>query len=484
MPLFNPETDMDLSGDLDFDLYTPQEGYASARGLELGTSADGYQIPFRCVSQLEHASPQSTPPRSPPPRSSPHSAPQTRLAPPIPQLTATPAHAPSGLFSSPPTHGSAIDVGDRMDYTPTIGSLNNSLQFVDDDENDRSSHVEFAGVHLDRMNNAPAIGPFPNARQFVKGDDNDWSSHVEFADVHRDRITRGFRDRGDDDLVEPKPSKPRGAKKTTSTKRTIKKATKSIPTEPVEDALEEDQTVVQKVHKDRYQSDFGMLRLHLSEATVSFIRDEWAVLKDKGVPCFKPAGGAWKTNQRHKYGEGQVWINSDEATFRDALFWALGRDMPNRTPQCELKYRDSYTEGRVEKSHELERYLDAGRVEGMMDAAVMHSNRQARLRNLQQLIPRSPVGRPKRSLAQAIVNAIAGKHVDLDALGARIKDPAKFGHGPLPASMQVDPVYLQPGPATDKFIQKYLLDWMNEKRAADDSRKDAGRALASAAGAR
>ncbi|KAG4438426.1 hypothetical protein IFR05_006079 [Cadophora sp. M221] len=483
MPLFNPDTEMDLGGDLDFDLYTPQEGYASARALELGTSVDGHQIPLNSVSQLDYTSPQTTPPQQP--RHSPApSAPWNRISPPGPQSTATPILAPSRQVSLRSVYGFAVVEQDGMDYAPAPGFLGNQQQVFEDDGYDWSSHAEFPGNYRDGNNNRPEMDRFGSVRQVTQNYENHFQSLVEGGGIHQAGTAPGYLGYSDFGQVESNRSMPKTAKKPTRNQST--KRTPTVEEDLEEDGVEADHTVVQQVHKDRYESDFGKLRLRISEAALSFIRDGWVVLKDKGVPCFKPNGGAWKKSprNRHKYGEGQVWMNSDEATFRDALFWALGRDMPNRSPHSDPKFRDSYAEARAEKSHELERYLDAGRVEGMMDAAAMHSNRQSRLRNLQQLIPDNPAGRPQRSLAQAIVNAIAGKHVDLDALAAHIKDPAAFEYAPLPAWMQVDPVYLQPGPAADRFIQEYLADWRDEKRAADYWRKEAGWAFAYGAGAR
>ena len=241
---------------------------------------------------------------------------------------------------------------------------------------------------------------------------------------------------------------------------------------------EEEDTPRQVVHKDRYQSDFGKHRIGMNEATISFVRDGWVFLKDKGVTCFKPGGGAWGSGS--KFGQGQVWVNNDEMIFKDALLWATGKGRSRSKARYEPKYRDSYEAAILEKSNELERYLDACRTEGGMDAAQMHSNRQARLRIVLLKLPQDLAQKPQPGEAQAVVDAIAGKPVDLAALTARINEPAKSGFGPLPATMQVDPVYLQPGPATNAFMKKDAADWKEKKKAGDKSRRESLRGLASA----
>ena len=277
----------------------------------------------------------------------------------------------------------------------------------------------------------------------------------------------------------------------------------------------EDGEVVQKVHHDRWQPDFGKIRPKISEAMLSFIRDGYEVLKDTEVVCFKPDGGAFKastrkqkkkgdekagdqkdvevqkknqkendeeskekeapTQKKKKVGSGQVWVTNDEAFFKDAVNWAMGGHLgsTNHDPA----FRDSYLGARRERDEELNKWLDSARYAGNMDAARMADNRKARRRAAENLLAQYKRKGQKATISQAkeVINAIAGKKVDYEELKNRIKDPEKNGYefGPLPAALQVDPIYSFAEEQTQEFKDKKVEEYNEWKVKADLARRAA-----------
>ncbi|XMA09557.1 hypothetical protein WAI453_002348 [Rhynchosporium graminicola] len=225
--------------------------------------------------------------------------------------------------------------------------------------------------------------------------------------------------------------------------------------------------VKQVQHKNRYERDFGLRRPHISEAKISFIRDGWSTSRATEA-SFQPGGGAWIGTT--KRGDGAVSITAEEDIFRVGLEWALGKPRPSMVARND-QYRDVRTEARRERDHEGRVRLDVLLVQGKLDPAQMKTNRDARLAAVTALLPPADSKRKASDAeAQQMIDAIAGKHIDLAAFKDLIKDTAAQ-YGPLPASMQVDPVRLQPGPATDALIKKMKEFYDKEKRDLDRKRR-------------
>ena len=278
----------------------------------------------------------------------------------------------------------------------------------------------------------------------------------------------------------------------------------------------EDDQVAQKVHHDRWEPDFGKIRPKISEAMLSFIRDGYEVLKDTEVVCFKPDGGAFKastrkqkkkkgdekaddqkdekvpkknqkgndekseekeapTQKKKKVGSGQVWVTNDEAFFKDAVTWAIGGHLG--TSNHDPAFRDSYLGARHDRNKELNKWLDSARYAGNMDAARMAENRRARRQAVENLLAQYKRKGQKATVSQAkeVINAIAGKTVDYEELKNRIKDPEKNGYefGPLPAALQVDPIYSSAKEQTQEFKDKKVKEYNDWKLKADRVRKAA-----------
>ncbi|CZT49626.1 uncharacterized protein RSE6_10502 [Rhynchosporium secalis] len=187
--------------------------------------------------------------------------------------------------------------------------------------------------------------------------------------------------------------------------------------------------IKQVQHKNRYERDFGLRRPHISEAKISFIRDGWSTSRATEA-SFQPGGGAWIGTT--KRGDGAISITAEEDIFRVGLEWALGKPRPSMVARND-QYRDVRTEAPL-------------------------------------LPPADSKRKASDAEAQQMIDAIAGKHIDLAAFKDLVKDTAAQ-YGPLPASMQVDPVRLQPGPATDALIKKMKEVYDKEKRDLDGKRR-------------
>ncbi|PVH78024.1 hypothetical protein DL98DRAFT_656424 [Cadophora sp. DSE1049] len=416
MPLFDPDTDLDFGDDVDFDLHTSSDGYASAESLGFGVEVDGIHLPLRGVSQLEHTSPQSTPPESPR-----NSTPPT--------YTRGPSRSPASQPHNPSSPNNNQHRNNNMN--PSDRDLASQLKnFLEEEEEE------------------DIRPPGRRSRLTQKG-----MGRVHQADDEEE---------GEDEEEEE------------------------------EQENNGDGEVVQVEHHDRWQPDFGKIRPKIPESMLSFIRDGYEVLKDTEVVCFKPNGGAFKPSTRKqskkkeddkqgdkaeakkKVGRGQVWITKDEAFLRDAVTWAIGGYIgkSNHDPA----YLNSYEGARRERDEELNRWLDSARYAGNMDAPRMAANRRARRQAVESLLDQ--YGDRKATIARAkdVVNAIAGKTVDYDELKARIKDPEThgYGFGPLPAALQVDPIYLPLAEQTQQYKDGKVKEYTDWKENADGVRKAKG----------
>ncbi|KAL2068542.1 hypothetical protein VTL71DRAFT_14879 [Oculimacula yallundae] len=415
MPLFDPDTDMNLGDDFSFDEEDSSNGYAGPENLGFGVSIDGVQVPLRTSTHRQSSSPHSSSPRAP----ATHPSERLSHASNTPSTPATRARSESSeSFSSGSTHMSNSDNG-RGDDQPA--NLVDGAANVPVDEDDVST------VDDSDSDDDDVRGP----EQRSKGKER---AVLEEEEEEDDEEEDENGDEGGD-----------------------------------EENDEEEEVIVQVEHKSRWQPDFGLRRPGLSEAEVSFIRDGWSVLRvAEGKVFDRPNGGAWTVKP---IGKAAVTITDDENVFLDAIKWALGKTRPKVDPSRTPEYRESYRAARIERSYEFSKRLDVGRVKGMLDAAQMKANRQLRIAAVSQLVPAyDSKQKATDAQVQAIINAIAGKPINLADFKDRINNHANFQHAPLPLTMQVDPVLLPAGPATTALIESTVRDWEDEKKILDEAR--------------